>query len=337
LEKLIIHFFIFKRKPHPKYYWLHSDIGFSQISMFHFYNAVSNTLKPWITTVESSFTELQSQSFDPFRYLKNRSCKAVLHLSQWGFDLQAMGLSSENKDLIIPKMHVFHPPQILLTKTPNQRDFCREPVRFIFVGNSFYRKGGYETLAAFEKIRKEGYRFTLDMVGKMFYGKFNYRAFGKQRPENVKRIISENPGYYTLHGVLNNNLTISQIRKCDIGLLPSLVERYGFVLLEYMAAGLPVITTNQHAFPEVNHDSRGWIIELPLEQKEIKWRTVEDKKNTSALLVENLYKVLKKILEHPEQINVKSAAAIKYISEKHDPETFIKNLEKIYSQALESD
>jgi glycosyltransferase involved in cell wall biosynthesis len=239
------------------------------------------------------------------------------------------------KDTIVPKMRVLHPPQALLTKGPISKDFRKEVVRFIIVGNSFYRKGGYEILLALEKLRKEGYTFTLDIVGKMFYGELNYRAFGQKRPENVKTIITQNPRYYTLHGMLSYDKTLGLIQQCNVGLLPSLMERYGYVILEYMAAGLPIVTTNQRVFPEVNHSSRGWFAELPTNQQAaIKWRTVKEKTKTSALLENALYCIFKGILDNPEQITIKSQEAIKYIVKNHNPNVFMKEIEQIYFQAL---
>ncbi|MBC8183122.1 glycosyltransferase family 4 protein [candidate division KSB1 bacterium] len=325
------------KEPHPRYNWLHNDLGLSRSRLFHLYNGVSSSSKPWITTVESSFTELQSRAFDPFEYLSRDTCKAMLHISQWSYDLQLRQLNPDMKDLIIPKMRVLHPPQALLTEGPICNDFGREAVRFILVGNAFFRKGGYETLIGLERLREEGYTFTLDIVGEMFYGKLNRRAFGDERPENVKTIVARNPRYYTLHGMLSNEKTLALIRQCDVGLLPSLMERYGFVVLEYMALGLPVVTTNQRVFPEVNHSSRGWLAQLLTEQQEIKWRTVKEKRTTSALLEEELYRVFRTILKCPEQISDKSRQAIQYIAKNHNPDVFMKDIAELYFQALNDD
>jgi glycosyltransferase involved in cell wall biosynthesis len=323
--------------PHPKYYWLHDDLGFSRSRLFHLYNAVSRSDKPWIATAESSFSELKSPAFDPFEFLARDSCKAILHLSQWGYDLQLRHLHPGLKDAILPKMQVCHPPQKVLADESSPKDFRRRAVRFVLVGNSFYRKGGYETLTALERLRKQGYRFTMDVVGSLFYGERNHRAFGGERPAQVKRIAAQNPGCYTFHGMLRHAETLDVMRKCDVGLLPSLKDRYGFAVLEYMACGLPAVTTNQRVFPEVNDDDRGWIARLPTENREIRWTTPEEKRNSSVLLEKELFRIFRAILENPEQISEKSPRAVEYIRRHHGPDVFRRRMEERYFRAIRGD
>ena len=47
---------------------------------------------------------------------------------------------------------------------------------------------------------------------------------------------------------------------CDVGLLPTWAESYGYSVLEMQACGLPVVTTNIRALPETN--VCGWKVKL---------------------------------------------------------------------------
>jgi hypothetical protein len=123
--------------------------------MFHFYNCVSSTNKPWVVTAETTLTELQSPSFDPLRFAARDACKGILHLSRWGYERQVRELKPPIVDRLVSKMRVCHPPQRLLVREPKGRDYQQSAVRFILVGHSFYRKGGYETVVALDRLRRE--------------------------------------------------------------------------------------------------------------------------------------------------------------------------------------
>ncbi|WP_241627814.1 glycosyltransferase, partial [Rosenbergiella epipactidis] len=68
--------------------------------------------------------------------------------------------------------------------------------------------------------------------------------------------------------------------KSHIGLLPTWADTYGYSLLEFMAAGCPVISTNVRALTEINSSDRGYIINLPLNNiKEVFIKNEEDKES----------------------------------------------------------
>lgn len=322
-------------RPHPKWHWLFHDLGRRGSQMFHFYNCVSRTTKPWVVTAETALTELRSPSFEPIQFALGEACKAILHLSRWGYERQLRDLEPRIAARLVNKMRVCHPPQRLLARELTERDYQRSDVRFILVGHSFYRKGGYETVVALDRLRREGYGFHLDIVGRMFYGEANNSAFGVQRQERLHAIVGANPRHFTLHGILSNEQTLALLRDCDVGLLPSLVERYGFAVLEFMASGLPVVTTNQRAFPEINDPARGWLAQLPTANGVIAWKTSDEKRTTSAHLEEELYRIFRTILDCPSQIRTKSGAALRYIADNHDPGAFVQRMAELYRQALE--
>ena len=56
---------------------------------------------------------------------------------------------------------------------------------------------------------------------------------------------------------LTNNETLELMKKSHIGLLPTYADTYGYSVLEFQAAGCPVITTNVRALPEINNNNLG--------------------------------------------------------------------------------
>ncbi|WP_125140102.1 glycosyltransferase family 4 protein [Clostridium transplantifaecale] len=49
-------------------------------------------------------------------------------------------------------------------------------------------------------------------------------------------------------------------------LLPTFADTYGYSLLEMQACGLPVVSTNVRAMPEINDNECGWIAKLPVNE-----------------------------------------------------------------------
>ena len=122
------------------------------------------------------------------------------------------------------------------------------------------------------------------------------------------------------------------MRTCDVGLLPSYAETYGYSVLEFQACGRPVITTDIRAFPEVNSNERGWLI--PVNKREI-WgeayfRSDRDREALSASIRNGLLNAFEDILANTDQIRRKGERALDHILSGHSPERFGQSLEALY-------
>ena len=108
---------------------------------------------------------------------------------------------------------------------------------FIHVGESNWaRKNVFRMLDAFEKARDAGIRHRLIILG-------------RTDPEVYERANTIN-GVVVLGFVSTEHL--SKLMQCaDALLLPSLHEGFGIPLIEAMACGVPVITSNVYSLPEV--------------------------------------------------------------------------------------
>ena len=105
----------------------------------------------------------------------------------------------------------------------------RSPVRLLFVGGDFARKGGPELI---EAVHGFGDACELDVVSNA--------AIGTTQP-NVR----------VHHGVRPNSPELlSLFSQSDVFVLPTHADCLALVLMEATAAGLPVITTEVGALPE---------------------------------------------------------------------------------------
>jgi glycosyltransferase involved in cell wall biosynthesis len=108
----------------------------------------------------------------------------------------------------------------------------RDRLRVLFVGGDFQRKGGEVLLSALTGMDAE-----LDVV--------------------TQSAVAERPGMTVHRGVQpGSDMLAALYARSDVFVLPTAADASPHVVLEAMAAGLPVIATPVGAIPEMVHDGR---------------------------------------------------------------------------------
>ena len=136
------------------------------------------------------------------------------------------------------------PPGLDLTRwqAPDRAPLhARErPIRLLFVGGDFRRKGGDLLLDVFRE-RLQG-RYELDVV--------------------TREEVRETPGVRVHHGLnAGTEPLLDLYRRADLFVLPTLADCQPIASLEAMAMGLPVLTTALGANAEVIAEGRsGWLV-----------------------------------------------------------------------------
>lgn len=117
------------------------------------------------------------------------------------------------------------------------------PLRVLFVGTAFLAKGGVEAVRAVERVRAT-HDVSLDMVSDV--------------PDLWREEIGRSPGV-TLHSwPAGGDVVRGLFERSDVLLFSSHMDTLGFVMLEAMAHGMPVLATLHFATPEiVEHDVSG--------------------------------------------------------------------------------
>lgn len=109
--------------------------------------------------------------------------------------------------------------------------------RVAFVGVDFVRKGGDATLDAVEQLRRDGHDLALTVAGPT--------RWPLDRPP---------PAWVDFRGPVPRDQIGALLREHDLFAMPSRFEAYGIAVVEALVAGLPVVTSDAFALPELVED-----------------------------------------------------------------------------------
>lgn len=320
----------------------------------HTINMIVKTPLPWVTTFETLIPrKMGSQTcnihhekeFRPVfeKYIKRGldmicrpNCKQIICLSECNMEIQKKLLDyyPEVKDCIVSKMSVLPVPQKVLI--PGGKEKVGEIVKFFFVGNDFIRKGGCEILYVFDRVRRKYKNLELILVGDLKCTEnWAFKDF-QDTGEFIKgayKIIEDNKDWIHFYTHIPNEQVLELMQGCDVGLLPTWADTYGYSALEMQAAGLPVITTDVRAIPEYNDDDKGWVIRLPKNVcGELALESCQEKDRVRVLLQDRLEQIICHILENPDEVKVKSDSSLLSVRDNNSPELYASLLQKQYDR-----
>ena len=333
------------------------DFELNKVDILHFSNGVSYGRTPWVSHFETllprfstALTRYQGKTKLPlemtpllqrgFHALKSPSCKRIIAWSQAAAEFERDLLTElpfEDREVILNKMTVLHPPQDVLVEHPLEHPYgSSQPIRFCLVGDGFFRKGGKEVFLAFENlIKKEHADIKLVLVSSI-----RLDAYAAQETEDDRNwalsFIEENPDWIEHYQNIPHVQVMELMKGCDVGLLPTYADTYGLSVLEAQACGLPVISTDVRALPEINNTDVGWIIRVPKNDLgEALYFTAEERERLSQQIQAGLKAIIHNIVADPSVIFEKAIKSIERIREMHDPTAYAQKLRGIYQDALQ--
>jgi glycosyltransferase involved in cell wall biosynthesis len=165
----------------------------------------------------------------------------------------AFGFTSDLED----KLQVLYPAIRARVRRP--RDKTDDVYRVLFISNGFFEKGGRELVHAVEELRARGLNLELWAIASVpDYQRSQYDAFlGKYRNREGFHITQ------TL--VPRRELFENYYAIADIFAFPSYGDFAGYVILEAMSMGLPIVATDVFAIPEfVKDGENGYLIQTPI-------------------------------------------------------------------------
>lgn len=198
--------------------------------------------------------------------LKDQSRFPALSLAVWKYSVRGMFAAqhivsvSENTKKDISKFLAISPDKI--TSIPNAVDSdCRplnlkipssihqeysvnsDSIRLLNVGSTHQRKNIIGILKTLHELQLRGFRVTLWRVGDKFTQKQSDFIKSHNLEANIVHL-----------GSPSRSKLIEIYNAADMLIAPSLYEGFGLTVLEAMACGLPVITSNVSSLPEVTGD-----------------------------------------------------------------------------------
>jgi glycosyltransferase involved in cell wall biosynthesis len=119
------------------------------------------------------------------------------------------------------------------------------PLRALFVGTAFEAKGGVEAVRAIARVR-EGHDVVLDMLSDV--------------PARWMQEVGRTEGVRAHTWPAPASKVRELFESADVLLFPSHMDTLGFVMLEAMAHGVPVLASSHFAVPELVEDGVSGIV-----------------------------------------------------------------------------
>lgn len=180
------------------------------------------------------------------KILTRTECKCIIC---WSKSAKKSILSIFNSADIDKKLEIVYPAIPLAKSADANKD--ESVIKLLYISSSFATKGGEETLKSFELLTKK--YDNLELI------------FKCDVSDAIKQKYSlKNIHYFPYRSqlLLRDDLINEFYMNSNIFLYPSLNDLFGLSLLDAMSVGLPIVSTNTFAIPEIVEDGRnGFLIE----------------------------------------------------------------------------
>lgn len=179
------------------------------------------------------------------------------------------------------------------------------PLQLLSVGRAHWKKGYHYALDCCKMLKDRGFDFRYTIIGAAGDEELLY----KRRAWGLEEAV-------TLEGRVGFTEVAHCMRTADLLLLPSVEEGVANVVLEAMAVGTPVLSTDCGGMAEVIEEGRtGWLV--PIRQPEAMAAKIQ------AVAVQS-----------PEAVRNITHRARRYVEERHTRERMVFEMESMYQTLL---
>lgn len=243
------------------------------------FNRIPLGRTPFVISFESHLPRLFGhEASAAFRHFSDRlcrdACRGIIPISDFARrTFLAQHAASPNFSELGAKLLDVVYPAVPVTQLAARDRSRKDPLKVIFVGSHFVRKGGLATLFAAREAFRQRLPIEFHVVSDLTIGRdrgvWTDPQDAKTLAEDLKLLKLPNIFHY---GRLSNSELLKLLSTCDVSLLPTFSDTFGYSAIEAMAAGLPVIGTRCCALPEIvteGHD--GFLAAIETDEKD-EWR-----------------------------------------------------------------
>lgn len=196
------------------------------------------------------------------RALLSPRCVALLAISQYALrQFRHQSRDFAQRTALEAKTEVLYPAVRLRRERPKER--MGETLKLLFVGRDFMHKGGPAVIGAHERLRAAGVPVQTTVVSAL-----RWNVDGYIGPPSASMVAREHERLARTRGVVHHSAlpnaeVLALMQDADFLVFPTLHDTFGYVSLEALACGTPVIATAVNALPEVvSHGYNGFLLDL---------------------------------------------------------------------------
>jgi glycosyltransferase involved in cell wall biosynthesis len=318
------------------------------VALVHTFNELPVGLRPFVVSFEN---ELPRYLGEPapwqldagYALIASPRCRGVLALSEAAAAglrrrLAARGLGDLDAKVSVFRGSVLAPPD----EGDERRVRAKgEPLRVLFVGRDALRKGLPPTLDALDACAAAGAQIETTVVCDFA----DYSYVGAWTAEDTARTLERMramPGL-TYHERVPNVEIQRLMRSHDVLAFPTLDESLGWVAIEAAMAGLPVLTTNIFAIPELVIDGRTGILAALDKNESSRWvglwlsgAAFDDALDRAFAAIRTmLTNALLRFSSRPDEVRALGDSARMHIGSLYDLDGARRALACLYADALE--
>lgn len=215
-------------------------------------------------------------------------------------------------------------------------------ISLLFVGFNFMGKGGPALLRAHERLRVQGFPVETRIVSSLNWSADDF--LGPPSREYVDRELRRlSLEGVTHHERLSNAEVLTLMRDCDYLVFPTLHDTFGYVAIEALSRGTPVIATEVCAIPEmIDHGRSGYLLPFQRDADVGRWRYLYQTADSGyqghfedaiALLADGIVDAVGDAWENRSSYEEMSAAALERVRRRFSRRYARTRLEQLYELA----
>lgn len=273
------------------------------------------------------------------RELTRPRCVGIVAISEYGlrcFSRQNAGFAG--LETLKAKTQLIRPAVAVRRTEPK---VLGDRLRLLFVGSDFMRKGGPALLRAHARLRNAGVPVQTTVVSSLRWSPKDYIGPTSAEYVAAQTVLLAQVG--VRHVVeLPNEGVLRLMEDADFLVLPTLHDTFGYVSLEAMASGTPVIATATCAQPEiVQEGASGHLLALENEDETGRWvwcyrrdehGYLEAYEAAMASLAEQIACVAEEAWSDRARYAALSAGALGAVRRRFAPEVARERLEVLYER-----